>query len=185
MKFHEFKINAPETGRGATVEMDGFDIQGMTRMGVDIDAGDVTRVSLEIVGPALLELTARLSLSTRVPELIHPKAKRLIEQAMNDVCYLVDPPNDRTEDDDLGAVGIRFMELMVEESESTSSTGIDALTDEQLLRELIRRNPVLQGPSKSVHAGTIREANIGIGNDNMATILLHQDDVEALEERNS
>lgn len=62
---------------------------------------------------------------------------------------------------------------------------ISEQSDEQLLRELIRRNPVSQGPSKSVHAGTIREANICIGNDNMATILLHQDDVEALEERNS
>lgn len=69
-------------------------------------------------------------------------------------------------------------------SDKAKTIDLSLATDEQLLREIIRRNPVTRGPTKSLHAKTIREVIIGIGNDHIATILLHQDDVEALKKRN-
>ena len=53
-------------------------------------------------------------------------------------------------------------------------------TDEQLLSELISRNKPSKAPSKISLASTALESIIGIGSDNTAFIILHDDDVIAL-----
>lgn len=64
-----------------------------------------------------------------------------------------------------------------------SDPAIQSATDEQLLLELIRRNPVAQGALSRDYAGSVRETTIGIGNDNTATVLLHEADLQVLCER--
>lgn len=59
---------------------------------------------------------------------------------------------------------------------------LHCFTDVELLNELIKRNGLHQGPTKTTYAGTIREAVIGIGNDHTADIRLHVEDYEALQE---
>jgi len=78
------------------------------------------------------------------------------------------------------ALRLKAMGISVEAHEQGNLTD---LSDEDLLREIIRRNPVGQGPTKSEYDRTIRETTIGIGNDHMATIRLHKDDVAELKAR--
>jgi|GEM_PF-6967947 len=92
----------------------------------------------------------------------------------------VDESIERLEKLERIALRLKGMGISVEAHEQGSLAG---LSDEDLLREIIRRNPVNQGPSKSEYNGTIRETTIGIGSDHMATIRLHEDDVAELKAR--
>lgn len=57
---------------------------------------------------------------------------------------------------------------------------IEKYSDEQLLRELIKRNKPKKAPHKISLASSAMESVVGIGKDNTAFIILHTDDIEAL-----
>lgn len=57
---------------------------------------------------------------------------------------------------------------------------LDTASDTDLLRELLNRNRLEQGPIRSVHSSTIRESVIAVGNDHTASILIHSDAAEVL-----
>lgn len=61
-------------------------------------------------------------------------------------------------------------------------TTTDFLSDEELLAELVKRNLPSVAPSTIELADTARECVIGIGADNSAFIIFHEDDIERLGE---
>ncbi len=62
---------------------------------------------------------------------------------------------------------------------------LETATDMELLSELLSRNNIEQGTVSSTYSSSVRDCVIGIGNDNTATIRLHTDDIEALNELTS
>lgn len=58
---------------------------------------------------------------------------------------------------------------------------LDAIPDGTLLKELIKRNGTADGPRKTVYGAGNLETIVGIGNDHIATISYHKEDLEALD----
>jgi len=116
---HTFSMNLEKNAAESTIKMDGVDITRNT-VGIDVSCrvGELTTVSLEMFSGGLIELCGNLRLNTSLPELIHAEALQMMGQAMSDVDYAGDDEtaDAPTSDNDLGAVAIRFMELLIEQS---------------------------------------------------------------------
>jgi hypothetical protein len=54
-EFHHIKITAEKAGYKSRIEIDDWDVHGVTMIEVEIDAQDTTRVTIELV-PRLLEI---------------------------------------------------------------------------------------------------------------------------------
>lgn len=54
-EFHHIKITAGAHGSNSRIEIDDWEVQGVTKIEVEIDAQDITRVTIELI-PRRLEI---------------------------------------------------------------------------------------------------------------------------------
>ncbi len=117
MNFHDFNIKLPLTrGSDFVCEMDGKPLECIESLTISAGANEVTKVSIDMFSTSTMQVAAELQLNTTAPELEHSRAGGLLMQAMDDVCFEFNPAGERDDTNDIGAVALRFVELLIEHS---------------------------------------------------------------------
>ena len=106
MVFHDVKItNKGGTGAGTVVEVDGVEMDGVTRLDYRCSLDSINTVELSLASISALKLVARLKFHVDQPEGIKPLIGAIINQAIKD---------ESLDTDSRACLGIRFVELLIE-----------------------------------------------------------------------
>ena len=103
---HKFEISIPQTGAGSTIKMDGVEVTGILSYEIPkVEPDSLTVLNLELHGSQLIDMVGRLDLNFGPTETLPDNIADCMDRAMFEVSH---------EPDDLKMLGIRFIEILIE-----------------------------------------------------------------------